>query len=350
MLMKRKATATAQAVQTAPHNPPFAAAFAGYIPLSEISDDPNADPQQMFKVGDEVEVFVIRVNDVEGTIMLSKKKIDSFKGWESILKAEESGDVLEGVVTDVIKGGVIVLSNGVKVFIPASQATQSRNTDLNSLLRTNVKFKIIEVNKPRHRAVGSIKIVAKTERKAAAEKIWNEIEAGKQYTGVVQSIMPYGVFVDLGGLDGMVHISELSWKRIKNPSEVVKVGDLLTVYIKDFDKEKGRISLGYKKSEDDPWELIKKYNIGDVVEVTIVRLMPFGAFAEIIPGIDGLIHISQISNQRVAKVHDVLTVGQKVQAKITEIDFEKKKINLSMKALIEETSETAVPEQTPSAE
>ena len=274
--------------------------------------------------------------------MLSKKRLDAQKGWEVVAQAEEDGTVLTGTVTEIIKGGVIAVTNGVRVFIPASQATASRGDSLDDLLKKEVQFRIIEVNRSRRRAVGSIRSVLKDLRKEEAEKFWAEAEEGKEYEGVVKSITNYGAFVDLGGIDGMVHISELSWNRIKHPTEVVNVGDTVKVYIKKLDRENGKISLGYKKAEDNPWEILKKnYEVGSVVEAKIVSLTQFGAFAQIIPGVDGLIHISQISNERINKPSDVLKVGDVVKVKITEIDFDKKRISLSIKALLNDEAEEA---------
>ena len=282
--------------------------------------------------------------------MLSKKRLDAVKGWETISEAEENETVLTGVVTEVIKGGVIAVTNGVRVFIPASQATASRNDPLDALLKKEVKFRIIEVNRQRRRAVGSIRSVLKDERKELADKFWETAEEGKEFTGVVKSLTAYGAFVDLGGIDGMVHISELSWNRIKHPSEVVNVGDTIEVYIKGLDREKGKISLGYKKDEDNPWEILKKdYPVGTTVEVQVVGLTTFGAFARIIPGIDGLIHISQIADHRIEKPQDALKNGDKVKAKITDIDFDKHRVSLSIRAYLEE-QEAETAEDAPAAE
>ena len=311
---------------------------AGFIPASELSADPNARPEDLVKIGDEMDLLIMRTNDQEGTIMLSKKRLDSIKGWEVIAAAEESGEVLTGTVTEIIKGGLIAVTNGIRVFIPASQATASRGESLDNLLKTEVRFRIIEVNRGRRRAVGSIRSVLRDEKKALAEKFWETAEEGKEYTGTVKSLTAYGAFVDLGGIDGMIHISELSWTRIKHPSEVVNPGDTVTVYIKGLDREKGKISLGYKRQEDNPWNILERdYPVGTVCDVTVVGMTTFGAFANIIPGIDGLIHISQIADHRIEKPQDVLKVGDVVKAKITEIDFEKKSVSLSMRAAVEET-------------
>ncbi len=325
---------------------------AGYVPLNELTDDPTAKPEDIVNKGDKLDLLVVRVNDVEGTVMLSKKRLDAQAGFEKVMNAVDSGEILEGVVTEVIKGGVLALTNGVKVFIPASQATMSRGEELESLLRKNVKFKILEVNRQRRRAVGSIRAILREQRKELEEKFWAEVAVDKKYSGTVKSLTDYGAFVDLGGVDGMVHISELSWGKIKHPSQVVKVGDSIEVYVKDIDVEKKKISLGYKKDEDNPWAILEKnYAVGQTAKVKIVSLTAFGAFAEIIPGIDGLIHISQISRERVGKPADVLSVGQEVDVKITELDFERKRISLSMKALLEETAEAEAPaEEAPAAE
>lgn len=324
---------------------------AGFVPLAELSADPNAKAEDLVKIGDELDLLIMRTNDQEGTIMLSKKRLDAIKGWEDVAAAAEDDTVMTGVVTEVIKGGVIAVTNGVRVFIPASQATASRGDALEDLLKKEVKFRIIEVNRQRRRAVGSIRSVLKDERKALADKFWETAEEGKEYTGVVKSLTAYGAFVDLGGIDGMIHISELSWSRIKHPSEVVNVGDTVTVYIKGLDKEKGKISLGYKRSEDNPWEVLKRdYPVDTVCEVQIVGMTTFGAFARIIPGIDGLIHISQIADHRIEKPQEVLKVGDVVKAKITEIDFDKKRVSLSIKALLEEQAESVEVETTESAE
>lgn len=308
----------------------------GYIKYDEWSYDPTVDPAKEAKVGDEVNCVIMKTNDAEGTIMLSKRRYDSANAWSELEEAVESGEVLEGTVTDINKGGVIATTEkGIRVFIPGSLATASRGEPLDNLLKQKVRFKIIEVNKQRKRAVGSIKAVLKEERKAAKEKFWETAEVGEKYTGVVKSLTSYGAFVDIGGVDGMIHISELSWKRIKHPSEVVNVGDTVEVYIKSLDNN--RISLGYKKNEDNPWVILQNnYDIGDVVDAKIVGLTAFGAFANIIPGIDGLIHISQIASQRIEKPDDVLHSGEYVKAKITEIDYDKKRVSLSIRALLDD--------------
>ena len=311
------------------------AKYSGFIPTSEFTDD-GVKVEDVVKVGDTIEAVVVRVNDVEGTAMLSKKRLDAAKMWTEVEEAVDNGTVLEGVVTEENKGGVVVNVKGVRVFVPASQTDLPRDADMSQLLKKTVRLKITEVNKARKRVVGSIRRVAQAERRERTEAIWNEIEIGKRYHGVVKSMTSYGVFVDIGGIDGMVHVSELSWGRIHQPSEVLSVGDEVEVYVINFDKEKRKISLGYKDPNANPWTAFtNKYQVGSVATVTIVKLMPFGAFAEVLPGVDGLIHISQIANRRIGKPEDVLSVGDVVDAKITAIDEEKHKISLSIRALSE---------------
>ena len=307
----------------------------GYVTADEYSSEP-VDLLSEVKVDDKLNLIIMKINDQEGTAMLSKRRYDAIAGWDNIVAAKDSGEVLHGVVRDVIKGGVVVYSNNVRVFIPASQATASRNDSLEDLKGKEVDFRIIEIGRGR-RAVGSIRSVLRDARKEAEEKVWASIAVGDRITGTVKSITSYGAFVDIGGVDGMVHISELSWTRIKNPSEVVAVGDQIEVYVKALDTEKKKISLGYKKAEDNPWAIFQNnYNVDDVVTVKIVSMTTYGAFARIIPGVDGLIHISQIANKHVAKPQDELSIGQEVEAKITAIDLEKKRVSLSIRVLLDD--------------
>lgn len=309
---------------------------AGYVPFNEFTADPTAKLEELVKPGDELDLFVVRVNDVEGTIMLSKRKIDAMKGWDAIEKAVEDKTVFDGTVVEAVKGGLIAVTGGVKVFIPASHVSLNRNVNLEEYVKKPVRFRILETDRRRKRAIASIRTVIKEERKNAEETFWATAEVGARYHGMVKSLTSYGAFVDLGGIDGMVHITELSWNRIKHPSEVVNVGDMVDVYIKELDRERKRISLGFRSEADNPWNKFKNtYKVGDVVNVRVVKMMPFGAFAEIIPGVDGLIHISQIADHRIAKPQDVLSVDQHVDVKITDIDFENQKISLSIRALLE---------------
>ncbi len=313
----------------------------GYIPYSEYSNDPSADPKAELKIGDTLNLIIMKTNDQEGVIMLSKKRYDASAAWIAIEEAAGTDAVLEGVVTDVIRGGVIVVSNNARLFIPASLAVMGRNDKLEELLKKTVRFKVIEVNKQRKRAVGSIRAVLAEEKKAAEEKFWAEAQVGDAYKGTVKSLTKFGAFVDIGGgVVGMVHISELSWGRIKDPAEVVSVGDEVEVTIKALNPEKKQIALSYRKLEDNPWEIFKsKYSVGDEVEVTIANFSDFGAFAHIIPNVDGLIHISQISNKRIEKPSDVLSVGDKVMVKIIDIETERPRVSLSIRALLPEATE-----------
>lgn len=315
---------------------------AGFIPAAELSNDPSVKPEDVVKMGDEMELLIMKTNDQEGTIMLSKRRVDAMRGWDDIQAAQESGEVLTGKVIEVVKGGVIVLKDAMRVFVPASQATANRGDDLNGLMGQEVRFRIIEVNRQRRRAVGSIRSVLREERKAAQQKFWEEVEEGQTFTGKVKSLTNFGAFVDLGGVDGMVHISELSWNRVKHPSEVVSVGDTVDVFVKGLDRENGKISLGYKRPEDNPWvKLEQEFPVGTVCEAKIVGMTTFGAFASVIPGIDGLIHISQIADHRIDKPQDVLRVGEIVRVKLTDVDLERHRVSLSIRAVLEDEQDAA---------
>ncbi len=322
---------------------------AGYVPLHELSDDPSAKAADLVNVGDEIELLVVRVNDVEGTAMLSKKRLDAIAGFETVMSASDTDEILEGTVVEVVRGGLLATTHGVRVFIPASQSGLPRDADLTQLMHKGVSFRILETNRQRRRAVGSISAVLREQRKALADKFWDEVEEGKIYNGAVKSITNFGVFVDLGGVDGRISLTDLCWHRVKHPSEVVEVGQTVEVTVKDVDRENQRVSLIYKKTEDNPWEIIReKYDVGDVVPVKIISITTFGAFAQILPGIDGLIHISQIDTERVEKVEDKLKVGDQVEAKIIELDFERRRVSLSIRALlapaVEQEAEVAAEE------
>ena len=310
---------------------------AGYIPYDEVSADPSVKPEDILHVGDEIEVFVVRVNDQEGTVQLSKKKLDGLKIWDDMAAFAEEKATIEAVITEENKGGLVATYKGIRIFVPASQSGVAKGGDMAGQVGKTVQLKVTEVNRARRRVIGSIRAVSSEARKAAQEKIWNEIENGKKYHGTVKSLTSYGAFVDIGGVDGMVHVSELSWNHIKTPAEVVKVGDEIDVYVISFDPEKHKISLGYKTAEMNPWnQFMTNYSVGDVVDAKVVKLMTFGAFAEILPGVDGLIHISQIADRRIGKPEDVLAEGQDVKVKITDVDAENKRISLSIRALLEE--------------
>ncbi len=313
----------------------------GYVKLEDLTDDSTKKPEDIVSVGDKIELIVIKVNDSEGTVALSKRKVDEQAGYDTVVKAKEEGAVLEGTISRIVNKGVTLNYMGVRIFIPASQTGLPRGAELDQLNKQKVQFKIIEVDEGgKKRAVGSIKAVDSAKKEEAKAAFWADAEIGKTYVGKVKSLTSFGAFVDLGGIDGMVHISELSWKRIKHPSEVVAVGDTLEVYIKDLNAEENRISLGFKKAEDNPWEIFKsQYGVDDVVKATIVSTTSFGAFAQIIDGVDGLIHISQLADKKVENVKDIVSVGDVVDVKIIDIDDESKRISISMRALLEEADE-----------
>lgn len=304
----------------------------GIIPMAQFTDDPDFKPEKALKVGDEVEVYVVRVNDGEGNVLLSKKKVDAIKGWSKIEEAHENKTPVDAKVVEVVNGGVIASANGIRIFIPASQISDRFVKDLNEFMRQNVTVRIIEYNKQKRKLVGSQRVILEEEKAKQSEQIWGNIEVGKKFKGTVKSLTDFGAFVDIGGVDGLIHVSELSWNKVKHPSAVVKVGDIVEVSILEFDREKSRISLGFKKAEDNPWfNAEQKYAVNTIVKGKVVRIVPFGAFVQLEDGIDGLVHISQISNVRIAKPSDVLEIGQEVEAKVIELNLETRKIGLSIK-------------------
>lgn len=312
----------------------------GVVAMEDLSSSNISKCEDEVSVGDQIQLVIMKTDDQDGVLKLSKRLFDAVKGWDEIVAAKEADEVLEGVVTAIIRGGVLISTKGTRVFVPASLTGVPRNQELSVLKDATVKFKIIDINPARRRAVGSIKVVADAEKKEKQEALWATLHEGDKITGTVKSLTSYGAFVDLGGIDGMVHISELSWSRIKHPSEVVKVGDTVEVTIKALDEETKKISLGFKNIEDNPWEILKnKYPVGSVVDAKIVSFATFGAFANILPTIDGLIHISQISWDRIKAPQDVLNIGDEVKVKIIEIDFDKKRVSLSIKALLDKPEE-----------
>ncbi len=322
--------------------------YNGQLAADQLSDDPYAKVTDLVKPGEEIKVYVVGVNDAEGKVVLSRKKLVAMESWNKMKEAYENKEILDAKIIKAVKGGVVALVNQTQVFVPARHASLRFVQDLDTLLNTEVKLRLIDMDERKKRFVGSVRSVLEEEKKAVEDAFWSAAEVGKEYTGAVKSLTSFGAFVDLGGVDGLVHISELSWNKIKHPSEVVKEGDVVTVYIKDLNAETKKISLGYKKAEDNPWVIAKaKYNVDDVVKCKVVRIMPFGAFCELMPNVDGLIHISQIADRRIGKPEDVLTIGDEVEAKITAIDWDANKISLSIRALIappvEEAKEEAAP-------
>ncbi len=318
------------------------AKFTGVLTKEQITDDPDAVLSEMFKIGDEIEVFVIRVEDGKGLATVSKKRVDKDNSWVVLKNAYENNEILVGKVVSVVKGGVILSTSGNTVFVPASQTGIARGGDLSVLVGTTQRVKLLEFDTEKKKALGSIKVILNEEKKALEEAAWATLEVGKHYMGTVKNLTQYGAFVDIGGVDGMVHNTELSWKRIKHPSQVVSVGQVIDVFIKELDTENKRISLGYKTQEMDSWfQFTQKFHVGDIVPAKIVSLMPFGAFAEVYEDVDGLIHISRISSQRINNPADVLEVGQIVDVKITEIDDENRKLALSIRAITEAAEKSA---------
>ncbi|NLM73593.1 MAG: bifunctional 4-hydroxy-3-methylbut-2-enyl diphosphate reductase/30S ribosomal protein S1 [Clostridiaceae bacterium] len=328
----------------------------GLIPMEEFLDDPDFDPEKELVPGKEIEALVVKINDGEGNVSLSKKKVDFIRGYEIAEEAFKNNTPIEVVVKEVVKGGVVADFKGLRIFIPASQLSDRFVKDLTPYVGKKIKILIIEMANKR-RIVGSSRVLIEKEKAQKSADFWDNVEVGKEYTGTVKSITKFGVFVDLGGVDGLIHISELSWKKIDDPSEVMKVGDTVKVRVTEFDKETQKISLGYRKAEDNPWYNIEeRYHVGDVVTGTVLRMVPFGVFVELEEGVEGLVHISQISNVRLGKPDEVLSVGQKVEMKIVDINTELKKISLSIKdvkpidpvkeeepAVKEETDEEDVP-------
>jgi (E)-4-hydroxy-3-methyl-but-2-enyl pyrophosphate reductase len=311
----------------------------GYIKAEEMTDDPSAKLEDLVKKGDELDLIVIKTNDQEGTAELSKKQYDRRLGNETLRKAIESGETLKATIKEVVKGGLVSYVDGTRLFIPASLAA-GRNEPLEPLVGTEQELKVLESSKDgRKRVIGSIRAVKDEANKQKRERFWADAEVGKVYKGVVKSVTRYGAFIDLGGVDGLLHISEMTWEKIHHPSEFVKVGDEIEVYIKSLDREEGKVSLGHKKPEDNPWlKLENEYSVGDVLQGTVVSLTKFGAFVRILPGIDGLVHISEISWDRIEDPADVLKVGDEVNVKLLGVDIDEKRVSLSIKQLTERPS------------
>lgn len=330
-------TGTVTSVTDAELQLDIGAKVTGVIAADQATDDPSAKLTEMFQVGDKIDAYVLKVNDTDGVATLSKRRVDSDRNWQELVKAYEDNEVLEGRVTGVNKGGVEVTINSNRIFVPASQTGVPKDKDMSELLGEAVRIRIIEIKPQRKRAIGSIRLVLRDERRAREAAFWDSLEVGMKFTGRVKNMTSYGAFVDLGVVDGMVHTTELSWKHIKSPAEVVSIGDEIEVYVKSFDRERGRISLSYKTEETEPWRVFKnRFAVGDVIKARVVSLMPFGAFAEIIDGVDGLIHISQLAITRVSRPEDVLSIGDMVDVKIVGIDEEKRNVSLSIRALLEE--------------
>ena len=322
----------------------------GIIPLKELSVQKNPNIDEIVKVGDEIQVMVIKLENNEGNMLLSKKKVDQELAMEKLEKAYEDGEVLEAKVVDVVKGGVIV-DIGARGFVPASQLDTKYVEDIKSFVGQTLSFKIIEFKPEDRKIILSRRVLLEAEEKAKKEQLWAEIAEGQTRKGTVQRLANFGAFIDLGGVDGLLHISEMGWGRVKHPGDVVKVGEEVEVYILAVDREKNKISLGLKQLIANPWDsAAEKYAVGNTVTGKVVRLAPFGAFVELEDGVDGLVHISQIAWERVEKVEDALRVGQEVSAKVLELDLENKRISLSIKELLERPAKQAAPAAEEAAE
>ncbi|MST99939.1 bifunctional 4-hydroxy-3-methylbut-2-enyl diphosphate reductase/30S ribosomal protein S1 [Tissierella pigra] len=310
----------------------------GIVTREELSNDPEVKPKDLYKVGDEINVFVVKLDDGEGNVVLSAKRANDFKNWDEIEAIFNNKERVECKVLNNIKGGLSVLVNGVNGFMPASQVSTNFVSDLNVYKGKALISKIIDFDKEKRRIILSRKEVEKEELNNKKKELWANIELDQVIEGVVQRLTDFGAFVDLGGVDGLIHISDLSWNRVKHPSNVVKEGQKVLVKVLALDKDKNRISLGLKQTVEEPWSLFSKnVNVGDIVEGTVVNLLDFGAFVRLNEGVDGLLHVSQISKDHINKPSDVLKVGQKINVKVIDIDTEEKKIGLSIKEALEST-------------
>ncbi|SKC72997.1 30S ribosomal protein S1 [Maledivibacter halophilus] len=304
----------------------------GIIPLNEFSNNTDINLKDIVNEGDEIEVLVLKSDDGEGNVVLSKKRIDYIKDWDALKEAFDNKETIVIKTGEAVKGGIIAYYNELRGFIPASQLSDQYVENLNEYANQELKVKVIEIDKKKNKAIFSRRQIIEEKLEEKRKELWNNIEKDAVVKGEVKRITNFGAFVDIGGVDGLVHISEMSWGRIKHPSEVLSIGDTVEVYVQDFNKEQNRISLSLKQTIKNPWANIEeKYLIGDVVEGKVVKLVDFGAFVELEPGIEGLVHISQISEDRIAKPSEVLEPGQIVNVKILNIDSEDNKLSLSIK-------------------
>ena len=312
----------------------------GVIPLRELSCCDIRSPKVMFKVGDELEVAVIRVQDDEGKILLSKRKADAEKAWDTLRIAMNDRTPIEGVVTEIVKGGLLV-NLGVQGFLPASLIERGYVEDLAKYVGEKLTFLVIEVRRESRKVILSRKAIFEEEYQKKRVSLWEEIEEGQVRKGIVRRLTNFGAFVDLGGVDGLLHVSEMAWYRVGHPSEILKENDEIEVFILSIDRKNEKVSLSLKKILPNPWQNIaEKYGVGQIVKGKIVRLAPFGAFVELELGIDALIHISQLSDKRIGTPSEVVKVGEEVTAKVTDVDIEKHKISLSIRELNKEKEKT----------
>ncbi len=311
----------------------------GIIPKEELSNDPSVSPQDLYKEGEEIEVYVISLDDGEGNVLLSTKILEAIKGWDELEQLYNKKDKVSCKVVDVVKGGVIAIVKGLNGFIPASLISMNYVEDLNVFKDKSFDVKIIDFDRSKKRIILSRKELEKEEIEKKQNEVWNNLEIGEMIDGKVMRITDFGAFVDIGGIDGLIHISDMSWNRIKHPSEVVHEGENVKVQILNFDRKKGRVSLGLKQTMPEPWEVfVKEYKVGDIAEGTVVNMLDFGAFIRLDVGVDGLVHVSQISNEHVNRPADKLSLGEKVTVKIMDIKEDERKISLSMKEVMEDVA------------
>lgn len=304
----------------------------GIIPLNEFSNNDDVNPKDVVKEGDEIDVYVLSSDDGEGNVVLSKKRVDALKDWDKVEDASKDDSILTIKTGEAVKGGIIAYFNELRGFIPASQLSNEYVENISEYSNKELEVKVIEADKKRNKAIFSHRKIVEEKLEIMKEELWNKIEKDTVMKGEVKRLTNFGAFVDLGGVDGLIHISEMSWGRIKHPKEAVNIGDIVEVYVKDLDREKGRISLSLKQAIENPWKAIdEKYNVGDIVNSKVVKLADFGAFVELEPGVEGLVHISQISENRIGKPSEVLKEGQSVDVKILDIKKEEKRISLSIK-------------------
>ena len=316
----------------------------GYIPRSEFSTNPDADPAESLKVGDEIEVEVLKVNDGEGNVLLSSKNVESKKLWDDLMQDEDiQNKVFEGMGKEVVKGGLIATIEGIRAFIPASQISTKYVENIGEYVGQPLKLKVIEVDRARKRIVASHKAIMLEEAEQQRKELWGQLVVGSNVHGVVRRLTDFGAFVDIGGIDGLVHVTDVAWGRVKHPSDVLSIGQEVELLIRDVDIEKQRVSLGYKQLQPKPWTMAdQKYPVGSIVEGKVVRIVPFGAFVALEPTIDGLIHISQVGVKRIEKVEDEINVGDVVRCKVLDVNPEAKRISLSRREVIlEENPEIA---------
>ncbi|MEA5059299.1 MAG: bifunctional 4-hydroxy-3-methylbut-2-enyl diphosphate reductase/30S ribosomal protein S1 [Candidatus Pelethousia sp.] len=316
----------------------------GYIPRSEFSTNPDVDPAECVKVGDEIEVEVLKVNDGEGNVLLSRKNVESKKLWDDLMKDEDiQNKVFEGVGKEVVKGGLIATIEGIRAFIPASHISTKYVENIGEYVGQTLSLKVIEVDKARKRIVASHKAVMLEEAEKHRKELWSQLVVGSKVHGVVRRLTDFGAFVDIGGIDGLVHVTDVAWGRVKHPSDVLSIGQEVYLLIRDVDVEKQLVSLGYNQLQPNPWTMAdQKYPVGSIVEGKVVRIVPFGAFVALEPTIDGLIHISQVGVKRIEKVEDEINVGDMVRCKVLDVNPEAKRISLSRREVIlEENPEIA---------